>query len=291
MGEKFYKYFEKLPSSEYAEELKTQLRLFVNNGLSYDIDNPKTFNEKIQWLKIHDVTDLKVKLADKYAVREWVAETLGSEYLIPLVGGPWLKGEDINFNELPNQFVLKANHASGRNLIIKDKNTMNIDEVVTTVNKWMSTLYGWRGMETQYFPIQRKIIAEKYIEQMDGNLLDYKIYCHNGEPLYFQMIGDRNLQTHDGRLAFYDTDWKLCDFNTGDYPDYEHELDRPKNISELLDVARILSKNFYYVRVDLYDINGKIYFGEMTFTPGNGFLPWKPSSANIEMGNKLAIPS
>lgn len=290
MGNKFYKYFETLPVTKYPDELKEQISLFVKDGSSYDIDYPKSFNEKIQWLKIHDATLLKTTLADKFAVRQWVGEKIGDKYLIPLVGGPWSCGEDIDFDTLPNQFVLKANHASGRNLIIKDKSKINAQEVVQTVNKWMSTLYGWWGMENHYFPIDRKIIAEQYIEQLDGNLLDYKIYCCNGEPLYFQMIGDRNPQTHDGRLAFYDTEWNLCDFNTGDYPDYEYKLDKPECINELLEIARILSKDFYYVRVDLYVIKDQIYFGEMTFTPGNGFLPWKPSDANISMGKKLFLP-
>ena len=290
MGKRFYKYFLNLPQSDYLNELKFQLRLFVKNGESYDIDHPQTFNEKIQWLKIYDATPIKTQLADKYQVRDWVASKIGREYLIPLVGGPWSCGEEIDFHALPNQFVLKANHASGRNIIIKDKSQINIQDTVQTVNKWMNTLYGWRGMETHYFFIKRKIIAEKYIEQADGNLLDYKIYCHNGNPLYFQIIGNRSNITHDGRLAFYDTEWRLCDFNTGDYPEYDHIIDRPEKIDELLDVAKSLSKGFYFVRVDLYVIQDRVYFGEMSFTPGNGFLPWKPKDANYSMGRQLFLP-
>lgn len=290
MGNRFYEYFENLSETQYAEELKQQLKLFVKNGSTYNIDDPTTFNEKIQWLKIHDSTELKTMLADKYAVRKWIESKIGGDYLIPLVGGPWQNGWEIDFDKLPDKFVLKANHACGRNLIIKDKRKVDRQEIISIVNKWMKTLYGWRGMETHYFSIDRKIIAEQYIEQMDGNLLDYKIYCHNGEPLYFQMIGDRNFQTHEGRLAFYDTEWNLCDFNTGDYPEYEHDLEKPKHIRELLDIARILSKDFIYVRVDLYVLDERIYFGEMTFTPGNGFLPWKPADANVAMGKKLILP-
>lgn len=211
--------------------------------------------------------------------------------MIPLVGGPMAYGEDIDFGALPDKFVLKANHGSGMNIIIKDKSKINKSKIIKTVNQWMNTLYGWYGMEVQYFPIERKIIAEQYIEQLNGNLLDYKIHCFNGKPAYFQIIGNRNLETHDGRLAWYDIEWKRCNFNSGDYPEYECEIDKPKQLYKLIEIAKTLSTEFSYVRIDLYVIGEKIYFGEMTFTPGNGYLPWKPNSADLELGQILSLPT
>ena len=288
-SKKFERYFQQLKPERYLEELKEQIFLFVENGREYNIEQPRTFNEKIQWLKIYDNLPIKAELSDKYAVRKWIKEKIGEQYLVPLVGGPWEKGEEIDFDLLPERFVLKANHGSGMNVIVKDKRKLDIPKTVKTVNGWMDTLFGWNGMETQYFTIPRRIIAEEYIEQSDGNLLDYKIYCHNGKPLYFQMIGNRDFETHSGRLAFFDLDWNLQDFNTGDYPDYEYLLDKPENLRELIQIAEVLAEGFKFVRVDLYEINGEVKFGEMTFTPGNGFLPWKPKEANERMGNLLDI--
>ena len=157
------------------------------------------------------------------------------------------------------------------------------------MNRWLHTPFGYKGMEVQYINIPRKIIAEKYIEQKDGNLLDYKIYCFNGEPAYFQMIGDRDLKKHDGRLAFYDIHWNLMEFTSGDYPEYEYKLEKPKCLDDLINISRILSSDFQFVRIDLYVIDEGIKFGEMTFTPANGNLPWKPQSANLMLGEMMKL--
>jgi len=286
---RFKKYFEELPPDMYEAELKEQFDIFGWPAGIADIDHPQTFNEKIQWLKIHDSTSLKARLADKYLVREWVAGKIGEEHLVPLTGGPWKCGEDIDFDSLPGKFVLKANHGTGMNLIVKDKCTLDINKTVKIANGWLNTLFGWRGMEAQYFKIPHLLVAEEYLEQMDGNLLDYKIYCCNGKPSYILVVGDRNHKTHDGKMAIYDTDWKRQDFSTGDYPEYEYNLQRPEKLNELLDIAGILAEGFMFVRVDLYVIGDEIKFGEMTFTPGNGWFSWKPAEANLEVGGKIQL--
>lgn len=293
-NKRLYKYYEKLPLSLYEKELKDQIRLFFPDAKKYDIKSPSGFNEWIQYLKVcmtEEELALKTRLSDKYAVREWIANKIGAEHLIPLAGGPWKRGEDIDFDTLPEKFVLKANHGSGMNLVIKDKFTLDKGQTIQTCNEWMKQMYGWLGMEAQYFHIPRCIIAEEYMEQTDGNLLDYKIYCFNGRPIYFAVIGDRNLETHDGRIAFYDMQWVLQDFTTGDYPDYDRELKKPEQMRKLVEIAEILSSGFEYVRVDLYVINGRVYFGEMTFTPGNGFFSWKPKEADRKMGHFFSFPS
>ena len=290
MGNTFYTYFKDLPKEWYQNELQEQLHLFFPDRGRLNLSHPVTFNEKIQWLKIWDSTPIKTRLADKYAVREWVAEQIGDEYLIPLVGGPWEKGEDIDFDALPERFVLKSNHASGDIIVVKNKNQINQKKIIRAVNHWLKTMFGWEGLEAQYFHIPPRIIAEEFMEQSDGNLLDYKINCLNGEPLLIQVLGDRNLSNHTGKIAFYDTNWNLLEYNIGVYPDYDHPIDKPEKLEEMLQIARQLSKEFIYVRVDLYCVNNRVKFGEMTFTPGNGLLPWNPAEADLLMGELLKLP-
>lgn len=287
-NKKLYRYFDNLPESQYKEELYKYICTFVQNGERYNLDHPRTFNEKIQWLKLHDATPMKSRLADKYAVREWITETIGEEYLIPLVGGPWKTGKNINFDLLPMQFALKANHGSGMNLIIKDKSQMNYTEAAKLADTWMETLYGWNGMETHYFEIPRLIFAEQYIEQSDGNLVDYKFHCFNGKPYVLQIIGDRNLNGHKGYEIFVDMNWNKREVGDHSYKQYNEIPSKPKNFEEMTMIAEKLACGFKYVRVDLYVINGKIYFGEMTFTPANGFELWN-DAFQLELGNLIDI--
>lgn len=275
------KYYRNLDKCVYEKELKDWLNLL---DFDDDIENPQTFNGKIQWLKIHDNIPIKTVLSDKYAVRKWIRRKIGDEYLISLVGS-WEKVEDINFESLPNCFVFKSNTGSGRNYIVKDKNKCNWNEIKKILSKWQKYSFGWDGLELQYVNIPRKILAEEYIEQTDGNLYDYKIHCFNGEPQLIQVIGDRNLEMHTGKEAFYNIDWERNDMMYHTYDQYEKEIPEPGNLDKMLNVARILSKDFKYVRVDLYDINGDIKFGEMTFTPANGLGNWEGSHFGSIVGS------
>lgn len=274
---RLYEYYEKLPMSLYENELKEQIRLFIPDAKDYNIDSPSTFNEWIQWLKVNMTEEelaLKTELADKYAVRDWVADRIGNDCLIPLVGGPWKRGEDIDFDALPEKFVLKANHGSGMNLVVKDKSILDKEMAVRECNKWINTLFGWLGIEAQYFHIPKCIIAEKYIEQSNGDLMDYKIHCFHGRPRIIQIIGERDFQSHTAKEAFFDMDWKRGNLMYHTYEQYEESPARPKRLNEMVNIAEKLSSGFQYVRVDLYEVNDKIYFGEMTFTPRNGFGNW-----------------
>lgn len=156
---RFVKYFVKLPQEKYAEELKLQFEMLFNKNVRYT-EQPETFNEKIQWLKVHDTTPLKTRLADKVLVRDWIKEKIGAKYLIPLVGGPWKTAGEIDFGALPKQFALKANHGSGMNLIVRDKSRLDVHTAREKCDCWLHELYGWRGMEAQYFHIPRRIYAE-----------------------------------------------------------------------------------------------------------------------------------
>lgn len=274
-------YYSKLKEEQYHDELLKWLDIL---GIHDDIDNPGNFNEKIHYLKLHDNSPLKETLSDKFAVREWIADNLGEQYLIPLVG-VWDDVKDIDFDSLPQAFCLKANHGSNMNIVVKDKSTLDIKKTIKTLSDWNRYNFGWEGFELQYVHLPRKIMAEKFIEQMDGNLLDYKIHCFHGEPKIIQVIGDRNPGAHTGKEAFFDVNWMRNDMMYHTYDQYETDPKRPDTLEEMLSIARKLSKNFRYVRVDLYEIEGQIKFGEMTFTPTNGIGYWPNKEAYVEVGS------
>lgn len=280
-GMKVKYYYEKLNKEQYHDELKKWL-----NSLNIydDIDNPSNFNEKIHYLKLYDNTPIKSTLSDKYAVRQWIKENYGDEYLVPLLG-VWENVDDIDFDKLPEKFCLKANHGSNMNLIVRDKSVLDIKKTKKILNEWNSYNFGWEGFELQYVNIPRKILAEEYIKQMDGNLLDFKIHCFHGEPKLIQVIGNRDSASHTGKEAFYDIEWKRCDLMYHTYSQYEEEIDKPQKYEEMLDLAKKMSSDFRYVRVDFYEISNEIKFGEMTFTPTNGIGCWPNEEANFLVGS------
>ena len=268
----YYHKLENVDPKEYPRLLKDWNKLHGQGDL--DIDNPNSFNEKIQWIKLHDITPLMTKLADKYLVREWIIEKIGEQYLVPLLG-VWDRFDEINFEELPDRFVLKCNHGSGMNLVVKDKKTFDRAEAKTKFDCWMATNFAFmKGFELQYKDIPRKIIAEEYIEQMDKDMLDFKIHCFRGEPKIIQVIGSRDQARHTAKEGFFDLSWNPVDLMYHTYDSYETLPEKPDNLDEMLRIARELSEEFRYVRVDIYDISGKILFGEMTFTPASGYGKW-----------------
>lgn len=250
-------------------------------GEKLNLDHPKTFNEKIQWLKLYDSLGNKTRLADKYLVREWVRDKIGEEYLVPLLGA-WDSFDDIDFNALPNQFALKCNHGSGMNLVVKDKGKMGIVQAKAQFDVWMKTNFAFvNGLELQYRDIPRKIIAEKYIEQFDLGLTDYKIHIFHGVPKIIQVIGNRDLQKHTAKECFLTVDWKAEELMYHTYDMYEEIPPKPEKLEEMLEIARKLGEGFKYVRVDLYDLDGSIKFGEMTFTPASGFGRWRNNQFTV----------
>ena len=259
-------------------------------GHLLNLDNPQTYNEKIQWLKLYDSTPDKTRLADKYLVRDWVAEKIGAEYLVPLLG-VYDKFEDIDFDKLPNQFVIKCNHGSGYNIIVKDKSQMNIDDIKNKVNQWMCENFAYRyGYELHYRDIEPKIIIEKYIENQGTNdLYDYKFWCFDGKVYYIQFLSERNL---DGlKMAFYDKKWNKQNF-VYNYPLDTKNIEKPDNLDEMIKLAEKLSKGFSHVRVDFYRMNdGKLYFGEMTFSSASGVSNWNDETINQKFGDLIKLPS
>lgn len=283
---KDYKYYVHLKSKKYTMELAEYY--YRKTGNILDINQPRTFNEKIQWIKLFDNSDLKTKLTDKYLVREWIKGKIGEEYLIPLVG-VWDKFDDIDFERMPDKFALKANHGSGWNIIVDNKENFDVKEAKKKFDVWLQENYAFQsGFELQYKEIQPKIIAEKYIENANNDLYDYKIYCFNGNPKYIQLIKSR-FSTEE--MAFYNLEWEKQNFNRDGVKDIITKEEPPKKLKEMIEKAKILSKDFLFVRVDFYEVENHLYFGEMTFTPSSGFGIWKPNSIDEKLGKYLKIPN
>lgn len=238
-------------------------------GRSLNLKKPKTFNEKLQWLKLHNRNPLYTMLVDKYAVKKWVADRIGERYIIPTLGA-WKKFDEIEFEKLPNQFVLKCTHDSGSYVICKNK--MSLD-VCATQEKIVSALkrnfYYW-GREWPYKNVPPRIIAEQYMEDKNGAFVDYKFSCFNGYVDCVMVCLDRHL--NDVKFYFFDKDWNLKRLNVrGKNAPEDFTIPKPSCMDEMFEIAAKLSKDIPFVRVDLFECDGKVYFGEMTFYPDSGF--------------------
>jgi len=263
-------------------------------GRPLDFDNPKTFTEKLKWLIVFDATPVKSRLADKYAVRSWVAEKIGDEYLIPLLG-VWDDFDDINFDALPNQFVLKCNHGSSMNIIVRDKKIFDVQRAREKFQAWLATDFSIIALEPHYTRIDRKIIAEKFMANGDApDINNYKFWCFNGEPLHCAVETGRSVtgSLANLRMDFFDINWKITDVERNDHPrsDHPENIPPPKNFELMKTLAATLSEGFSFVRVDLYEIEGKVYFGEMTFTPGAGNFYYKSEGTDEYLGSLLKLP-
>ena len=260
----------------------------ARSGLKVDLDHPTTFIEKLQWMKIYDATELKTRLADKYAGRDWIKEQIGEKYLIPLLG-VWDSFDEIPFDELPQSFVLKCNHGSQMNLIVPDKSSLDIPEAKRKFDAWMKTNFAFCfGLEMQYSAIKPRIIAEEYLPQLAEGVQDYKFHCFQGEPELVEIIGARIPGTHQAKEITVSLDWKrypgdpFCTMSL-----YDTVPEKPACYEEMLSVAKKLSAQFPYVRVDLYDIDGQVKFGEMTFSPGSGT---ETVPENFEFTDRIVLP-
>lgn len=245
-------FFNWIPDKPY---LKIQYKAFF--GCKLNLDNPKTFNEKIQWLKLHDRNSLYITMSDKFAVKEYIREKLGKDYVIPLIGGPWKNADEINFDELPNQFVLKCTHDSGGLVICRDKNTLDKKAAKKILNKSLSKNYFYWCREWAYKDIKPLIIAEKYMEDSNSSeskmiqcLTDYKFYCFNGKVKYLYVsVGLENHKT--ARISFLTPDWKFAPFNRSDYIPYDKLPEKPHNYSKMIEIAEYLSKGIPFLRVEI----------------------------------------
>lgn len=276
-------FYNKMPDDEFLKRLfKSRLKYDL------DLDNPKTFNEKLQWLKLHDRKPEYTMMVDKYKVREYVANTIGEQYLIPLIA-VYDKAEDIDFNKLPQKFVLKCNHNSGVGMCIcKDKSKINIRKVRKRLNKGLKQDYYLTGREWPYKNVERKIVCEQFMEDKESpDLKDYKFMCFNGEVKCSFVCSER-FSGEGLKVTFFDRDWQVMPF-TRHYPKSEKVIEKPKNYELMIELAEKLSKNIPFVRVDFYEVNGKVYFGELTFFPGNGLEEFEPEEYDKMLGDYIDL--
>lgn len=268
------------------------LFLRFRNEVGYwpHLNHPRTFNEKLQWLKLHDIHPEYTQMVDKIEAKKYVASKFeGGEYIIPTLG-IWNSVDEIEWDKLPQKFVIKVSSDSGGIVVCKDKQKLDI----CAAKKVLS--YGWgrdcsvRNKEYPYRNITPRIIAEEYKEDESGyELKDYKIFCFNGEPKLLFVATDRQKDTEETKFDFYDLQWNHLPFKNG-HPNSKRSLEKPKNFEQMLDIARKLSAGIPHVRIDLYNCNGNIYFGEMTFFHNSGMVPFEPLEWDFKLGGLLNLP-
>lgn len=258
----------------------------IKIGKSLNLKNPKTFNEKLQWLKLYDRNPLYTKLVDKYEVKDYVANIIGKEHVIPTIG-VYDSFDDINFEKLPKQFVIKCTHDSGGLVIVKDKNKLDIEKAKKKINKSLKKNYYYCGREWPYKNVKPRIIIEKYMEDnKTKELRDYKFFCFNGIPKFMFLATDR--QKNQTKFNFYDMNFNLLPFTQG-HPNDLRKISKPEKFDEMVALSKKLSVNIPHVRVDFYEINGKVYFGEMTFYHYSGFTKFDPEEWDEKFGNYIVI--
>lgn len=274
-------YFDWVPDKIY-------LKMFFRARLGYrlNLNHPQTFNEKIQWIKLYDRNPLYSKLSDKYEVRDYVSKTIGDEYLVPCIG-VWDSVDDIDFGMLPQKFVLKCTHDSQSVVVCRDKANFNIDDAKAFLKYRSSRNYYYGGREYQYKHIVPRIIAEKYLEDSDGQLKDYKFFCFNGKARILFVASDRI--SGNTKFDFFDMDFNKLQLKQH-YPNSEQLIRCPSNFDKMRELAEVLTKSFSHCRADFYEVNGKIYFGELTFTHFCGFEPFEPKEWDYRLGSWMKIP-
>lgn len=273
-----------LPDKAYLK-----LAFWAKMGYPLNLKSPETFNEKLQWLKLYDRNPLYTTLVDKYAVRQYIAEKIGGEYLIPLVGGPWYSVDDIDFDALPEQFVLKCNHDSGSAVICKDRKHLDIEQTKKRLDRSLKRNYYKSGREWPYKDIKPCIIAEKYMEDESGELRDYKFYCFDGKARFALITTDRSEPARPTCYTYFDMDFnELPFYNSG--PHAREELKRPEKYDEMRRLAERLSQGMPHVRVDLYSVDKQIYAGELTFFDGSGLARYDPPEWDEIIGSWLVLP-
>ncbi|WP_295296203.1 ATP-grasp fold amidoligase family protein [uncultured Brachyspira sp.] len=265
-------------------------KMFIESvGYKPNIDEPKTFNEKLNWLKLYYHDPRITKYADKYEVREYIKNTIGEEYLIPLLG-VYDNAEDIDFDSLPNQFVLKVNWGSGQNIVVKDKSKLDIEDAKKKLNKWikMTSNHYYAYYEWGYKNIKPKILCEKFIKDDDNdNLIVYGIYCYSGKPRFIHVITDAH--TGKDRCTIYDTNWNKVDVHYIWDP-IPYDVPKPKLLDKLLELANKLSCDFPHVRIDFFSIGKKIYSSEITFYTNAALSPFTPVDWDYKFGEDIIIP-
>ena len=270
----------------------TLLKLMYKSrtGKTLDLDNPKSFNEKLQWLKLYDRNPLYTKLVDKYDVRSYIAEKIGKEYLIPLYG-VWDHPDEINFDSLPDQFVLKCTHDSGSVIICDDKSTFDINRAKKELKKAQKFNFYYHGREWPYKNVKPRIIAEKYMLNTANSteLTDYKWYCFDGVAKAMFIVTDRQIPGEEKKLDYFDMEFRHLPFTFGG-PNASRPIEKPTSFELMRELAERVSQNIPHVRVDFYEVDGQVYFGEMTFYDGCGMERFQPEEWDDILGSWICLP-
>lgn len=265
------------------------IKFFKFFGHFVDFKNPKTYNEKLQWLKIYNRDPLYNTFVDKYLVKEYVAKKIGEQYIIPLLG-KWNSFDEIDFDKLPDQFVLKCNHDCGGIVICRDKSSFDKVAAKKKLEEHLKDNYYWQHREWPYKDVKPCIFAEKYMVDESGyELKDYKWFCFDGEPKALYIAQDRENENEDTKFDFYDMAFNHLPIKNG-HPNANAIKEKPKGFEEMYKLAQVLSKGIPHVRVDFYNINGKIYFGELTLFHMSGFVKFEPKEWDKIFGDWIKLP-
>ena len=272
-----------IPDKTY---LKWQYR--ANLGKKLNLKNPQTFNEKLQWLKLHNKQPLFTQMVDKYAVRDYVAAKIGEERLVPLLG-VWDRAEDIDFDALPDKFVLKCNHDSGSVIICKDKSTFDREAAVKKLRKKLKRDMFYWSREWPYKNISKKIICEEFMQDQNFDVLNvFKVMNFSNGNQIIQVIQDD--KTEKESIDYFDPKWNRLEMKQG-FPNSEVPLPKPKTLDTMLSLAKELSEGFPFLRTDFYEINGEVYFSEFTFFSDAGMCKFEPKDWDMKLGSWMELPS
>lgn len=270
--------FDKMNDEEYLK------RLFkIKLGYDLDFFNPVTFNEKLQWLKVYDRNPQYTNLVDKYEAKSVVGKIIGSEYIVKTYG-VWDSFEDIDFDKLPNSFVIKCTHDSGGVVVVKDKSKMKIKAIKKRINKSLKKNYFYWSREWPYKNIKPRIIIEEFLGE---NIPDYKLMCFNGKVKCSFVCSERNCN-QELKVTFYDRNWNKMPFERH-YKSSDNEIPCPKNYEKMIELAEKLSAGIRFVRVDFYEVEGELYFGEMTFYPGSGWEEFSSYEWDKKLGDWIEL--
>lgn len=284
-----YKYRRKMQVIAHkilSDEFMSKIYFKIMLKEKLNLQNPKTFNEKLQWLKLnyYPNNDLVINCTDKYAVREYIKEKGYEDKLVPLLG-VWNNAEKINWHDLPEKFILKCNHGCAYNLICDNKEKFDKDKAVKKLNTWLKEDFGAFNIELHYSKIkEHKIICEEYLGE---NLVDYKFFCFNGIPKYLYVSSDL-MHDRQAKIGFFNLDGTKMKLERNDYAKID-KIEFPKFYNEMLEMTKKLCKDFYFVRVDFFVTKNKYYFAELTFTPSACMMPFNPKEMDLEWGEMLNI--
>lgn len=279
----------KVAGIDAAKKFDTRLRFHRKLNLK----NPTTLADKVSYIELHDQSPLAPTCTDKAEVRKYVAQHGYGDILVPLIMEPVSSVEQIDFEKLPETFVFKATHGCRMNYVVRDKSKLDVEDCKRVMNKWLNTTYGTYSMEPHYLSIPPRIYAEKFIEDMDG-LIDYKLHCFNGEPKFFMVCtgrSDKEGESMSVLFSLFDTEWNYIDEIVG----YKNEkkgpsdIPKPKTLGKMIEIAKELSKDFKFVRVDMYEVEEKVLFGELTFSPLACVFPPFSEKFIADMGKLLKI--